>query len=229
MIKAILFDMDGVIYDSMGANALAWHEAMSSVGAKSTLEDFYLFEGRTGSAIIDILFERSFGRKATENEKKEIYQTKVNLFDKMQPDGAKPMDGIKEVLAIVKETGLIPVIVTGSGQQSMFDRLEQHFPAVYDKEKIVTAYDVKHGKPHPEPYLTGMEKAGITPEEAIVVENAPLGVKAAKAAGIFTIAVNTGPLANRKLQEAGADLVFPSMHKLAGELKRIVAEIRLKQ
>ncbi|TDA83855.1 HAD family hydrolase [Phocaeicola dorei] len=229
MIKAILFDMDGVIYDSMGANALAWHEAMSSVGAKSTLEDFYLFEGRTGSAIIDILFERSFGRKATENEKKEIYQTKVNLFDKMQPDGAKPMDGIKEVLAIVKETGLIPVIVTGSGQQSMFDRLEQHFPAVYDKEKIVTAYDVKHGKPHPEPYLTGMEKAGVTPEEAIVVENAPLGVKAAKAAGIFTIAVNTGPLANRKLLEAGADLVFPSMHKLAGELKRIVAEIPLKQ
>lgn len=221
--------MDGVIYDSMGANALAWHEAMSSVGAKSTLEDFYLFEGRTGSAIIDILFERSFGRKATENEKKEIYQTKVNLFDKMQPDGAKPMDGIKEVLAIVKETGLIPVIVTGSGQQSMFDRLEQHFPAVYDKEKIVTAYDVKHGKPHPEPYLTGMEKAGVTPEEAIVVENAPLGVKAAKAAGIFTIAVNTGPLANRKLLEAGADLVFPSMYKLAGKLKRIVAEIRLKQ
>lgn len=221
--------MDGIIYDSMGANALAWHEAMSSVGAKSTLEDFYLFEGRTGSAIIDILFERSFGRKATENEKKEIYQTKVNLFDKMQPDGAKPMDGIKEVLAIVKETGLIPVIVTGSGQQSMFDRLEQHFPAVYDKEKIVTAYDVKHGKPHPEPYLTGMEKAGVTPEEAIVVENAPLGVKAAKAAGIFTIAVNTGPLANRKLLEAGADLVFPSMYKLAGELKRIVAEIPLKQ
>lgn len=221
--------MDGVIYDSMGANALAWHEAMSSVGAKSTLEDFYLFEGKTGSAIIDILFERSFGRKATENEKKEIYQTKVNLFDKMQPDGAKPMDGIKEVLAIVKETGLIPAIVTGSGQQSMFDRLEQHFPAVYDKEKIVTAYDVKHGKPHPEPYLTGMEKAGVTPEEAIVVENAPLGVKAAKAAGIFTIAVNTGPLANRKLLEAGADLVFPSMHKLAGELKRIVAEIPLKQ
>ena len=221
--------MDGVIYDSMGANALAWHEAMNSVGAESTLEDFYLLEGRTGSAIIDILFERSFGRKATENEKKEIYQTKVNLFDKMQPDGAKPMDGIKEVLAIVKETGLIPVIVTGSGQQSMFDRLEQHFPAVYDKEKIVTAYDVKHGKPHPEPYLTGMEKAGITPEEAIVVENAPLGVKAAKAAGIFTIAVNTGPLANRKLLEAGADLVFPSMHKLAGELKRIVAEIPLKQ
>ena len=221
--------MDGVIYDSMGANALAWHEAMSSVGAKSTLEDFYLFEGRTGSAIIDILFERSFGRKATENEKKEIYQTKVNLFDKMQPDGAKPMDGIKEVLAIVKETGLIPVIVTGSGQQSMFDRLEQHFPAVYDKEKIVTAYDVKHGKPHPEPYLTGMEKAGVTPEEAIVVENAPLGVKAAKAAGIFTIAVNTGPLANRKLLEPGADLVCRSMYKLAGKLKRIVAEIRLKQ
>lgn len=222
MIKAILFDMDGTIYDSMGTNALAWHEAMNSVGAKSTIEDFYLFEGRTGYAIIDILFERNFGKKATEKEKQDIYNLKVNLFNKMQPNGAKPMDGIKEVLTIVKEMGLITVIVTGSGQQSMFDRLEQHFPTVYNKNRIVTAYDVKNGKPHPEPYLIGLKKAGVNPKEAIVIENAPLGVESAKAAGIFTIAVNTGTLANQLLAKAGADLIFSSMHKLAENLKFII-------
>ncbi len=222
MIKAILFDMDGTIYDSMGINALAWHEAMNSVGAKSTIEDFYLFEGRTGSAIIDILFERNFGKKATEKEKQDIYNLKVNLFNKMQPNGAKPMDGIKEVLTIVKEIGLITVIVTGSGQQSMFDRLEQHFPTVYDKNRIVTAYDVKNGKPHPEPYLIGLKKAGVNPKEAIVIENAPLGIESAKAAGIFTIAVNTGTLANRLLAKAGADLIFFSMYKLAEKLEFII-------
>lgn len=229
MIRAILFDMDGVIYDSMSTNALAWHEAMNSVGAKSTIEDFYLLEGRTGSAIIDILFERSFGKKATEKEKQDIYNLKVNIFNMMQPNGAKPMNGIKEVLTIVKEIGLIPVIVTGSGQQSMFDRLEQHFPTVYDRKRIVTAYDVKQGKPHPEPYLMGLEKAGVNPEEAIVIENAPLGVKSAKAAGIFTIAVNTGMLANQQLAKAGADLIFSSMHTLAKELKFIVYGNYIKQ
>lgn len=107
----------------------------------------------------------------------------------------------------------------------MFDGLEQHFPTVYNRNRIVTAYDVKCGKPHPEPYLIGLEKAGVNPEEAIVIENAPLGIKSAKAAGIFTIAVNTGILANQQLVKAGADLIFSSMHKLAEELEFIVYEI----
>ena len=57
---------------------------------------------------------------------------------------------------------------------------------------MVTAFDVKHGKPHPEPYLMALEKGGFNVNEAIVIENAPLGVQAGIAAGIFTIAVNTG-------------------------------------
>lgn len=61
----------------------------------------------------------------------------------------------------------------------------------------MTAFDVKLGKPHPEPYLMGLEKAGVKSHEAFVVENAPMGVRAGVAAGIFTIAVNTGPLDDR--------------------------------
>ena len=76
---------------------------------------------------------------------------------------------------------------------------------------MVTAFDVKHGKPNPEPYLTGLQKAGVSANEAIVVENAPLGIRAGVAAGIFTVAVNTGPLADEVLQEEGANLLFHSM------------------
>ena len=67
----------------------------------------------------------------------------------------------------------------------------------------------------PEPYLKGLEKGGLKPNEAIVVENAPLGVKAGVAARIFTVAVNTGPLPPEMLSEAGAGIVFPSMQALA--------------
>jgi beta-phosphoglucomutase-like phosphatase (HAD superfamily) len=79
---------------------------------------------------------------------------------------------------------------------------------------MVTAYDVKYGKPNPEPYLMGLKKAGVSASEAVVVENAPLGVRAGVAAGIFTIAVNTGPLPDEVLGREGANVVFPSMQYL---------------
>ena len=80
---------------------------------------------------------------------------------------------------------------------------------------MVTAYDVKYGKPHPEPYLMGLQKAGVAANEAIVIENAPMGVEAGVAAGIFTIAVNTGPLPDQVLLDQGANLLFPNMETLA--------------
>ena len=79
---------------------------------------------------------------------------------------------------------------------------------------MVTSFDVKHGKPDPEPYLIGLSKAHIRPWEGLVIENAPLGVKAGSSAHIFTIAVNTGPLPDQVLWDAGADLLFPSMQAL---------------
>ena len=103
------------------------------------------------------------------------------------------------------------MVVTGSGQKSLLDKLNHHFPDIFKPELMVTAFDVKYGKPNPEPYLMALRKAGIQPNEAIVVENAPLGVRAGVAAGIFTVAVNTGPLPDKTLLDEGADLLFPSM------------------
>ena len=83
-----------------------------------------------------------------------------------------------------------------------------------DKELMVTAFDVKYGKPHPEPYLMALKKGDLKADEPVVIENAPLGVEAGHKAGIFTIAVNTGPLDGQVLLDAGADLLFPSMQAL---------------
>jgi beta-phosphoglucomutase-like phosphatase (HAD superfamily) len=80
---------------------------------------------------------------------------------------------------------------------------------------MVTAFDVKYGKPNPEPYLIGKRKGNLELNEGIVVENAPLGIESSSKAGFFTVAVNTGPLDNKILLDAGADLLFPSMQELA--------------
>jgi len=221
MIKAFLFDMDGVLYDSMPGHVQAWRDVMLEFGIPSTLDDFYLLEGRTGCSTIDALFIRHFGHGATDEEKKNIYRLKTERFIKMAGYN-QAMPGSIEVLEKVKKAGLMRVIVTGSGQKSLFENIDNHFPGYFNRSLMVTAYDVKIGKPHPEPYLMGLKKAGITANEAIVVENAPLGVEAAKAAGIFTIAVNTGPLNNKILQDAGADVIYGSMTELSENIEKYI-------
>jgi HAD superfamily hydrolase (TIGR01509 family) len=133
------------------------------------------------------------------------------------------MPGANHVLATVKAAGLERVLVTGSGQITLIDKLEHSYPGSFSKDKMVTAFDVKCGKPHPEPYLMGLQKASARPEEAIVVENAPLGVEAAVAANIFTVAVNTGPLPDNVLTDAGANILFDSMDDLAKAMPTIIA------
>ncbi len=86
----------------------------------------------------------------------------------------------------------------------------------------VTARDVKQGKPLPEPYLRAMEKAGVKSIEAVAVENAPLGVKSAAAAGAFTIGVTTGPIPREEMESAGADIVYSSMPELAADFGSLI-------
>lgn len=219
--KAVLFDMDGVLYDSMRFHSRAWYEVSLKHNLSCKLEDFYMFEGRTGASTIDELYQRTFHRNATEEEKESIYKEKADLFVKYN-DGL-PMHGAMDVLNEVKASGLKRLIVTGSGQLSLIDKLNHSYPGHFEREKMVTAFDVKIGKPHPEPYLMGLKKAEALANEAFVVENAPMGVQAATAANIFTIAVNTGPLADTVLIEAGADLLYPDMSSLAKDWKKIIS------
>ena len=208
-LKAVLFDMDGVLFDSMPNHAESWHKIMKRFGFGLSREEAYMHEGRTGASTINIVSRRERGHDATEEEIKAIYQAKTEEFNKCPK--AERMPGALEVLTKIKSEGLTPMVVTGSGQTSLLDRLNHNFPGIFQANLMVTAFDVKYGKPNPEPYLMGLEKAGVKANEAIVVENAPIGVQAGAAAGIFTIAVNTGPLDGQVLLDAGANLLFPSM------------------
>lgn len=218
-LKSVLFDMDGVLFDSMPYHAEAWYKTMKAHGLNLSREEAYLHEGRTGAGTINIVCQRQLGRDATQEEIESIYLEKSIEFNK-HPQ-AERMPGAWELLQKIKAEGIIPTVVTGSGQASLLDRLEHNFPGMFRQELMVTAFDVKYGKPNPEPYLMALEKGGLKPNEAIVIENAPLGVEAGHKAGIFTIAVNTGPLNGEILLNAGADLLFPSMQSLCESWEKL--------
>ena len=125
----------------------------------------------------------------------------------------------------IQQAGISIGIVTGSGQRPLIARILKDFGKYVTPDHITTAYDVKRGKPNPDPYLMGLQKAGgIAPNEAIVIENAPLGVKAGVAASIYTIAVNTGPLPDQVLLDAGANILFPSVKALSDNFNSFLLE-----
>lgn len=211
--KAVFFDMDGVLFDSMPNHASSWVQVCKEFGLPMTIEEAYMHEGRTGASTINILAQRTWNRNATEEEIQQIYDGKCQIFNAL-PEASK-MEGAEKVLQRVKEKGWTIVVVTGSGQKSLLGRLENTYPNYFTSDLIVSSKDVKKGKPNPDPYLMGLKKTNLKPWEAIVVENAPLGVRSAVVAKIFTIAVNTGPLPDSSLLQEGANLLFPNMTALA--------------
>ena len=223
-LKAVLFDMDGVLFDSMPNHALSWHKVMETHGLDLPYDDAYLHEGRTGDDTIQIICRKQ-GVTISDEGIKAIYKEKTELF-KTLPAPVR-MAGSYELIIKIMNDGLIPMIVTGSGQTSLLDSLNVSFPCVFRAERMVTAFDVKFGKPNPEPYLKALEKGHLKPWEAIVIENAPLGIEAAHRAGLFIIAVNTGPLSDSILCEAGANLLYLSMPDLNEDWNNIIPKFKI--
>lgn len=235
-LRAAMFDMDGVLFDSMKNHAYSWHHTMAHFGLDLPEWEAYMHEGRTGAGTINIVSMRQRGYEATKEEIDEIYKYKSELFN-TRPQ-AERMPGAYELLCKVKESGITPMVVTGSGQKTLLERLNNNFPDIFRKELMVTAFDVTFGKPNPEPYLMGMEKfytfsnrecedkTKVTPNNFIVVENAPLGVQAGVAAGVFTIAVNTGPIPDSALLDQGANLLFHSMQDLCDNWEKVVESLK---
>ena len=224
-IQAVLFDMDGVLYNSMPAHCKSWFQTMTEFGYHCTYEEFFIHEGRTGGSTINLLTQREFGRDATEEEIKVIYARKTELFTQYNQGETIPF--AREMLQQVKSNGLDTILVTGSGQHSLLGKLEENFPGIFVREKMVTAFDVKNGKPNPEPYLKGLTQGGrLETNQAVVVENAPMGVQSASDAGIFCIAINTGPIDEQVLYDAGADIVLPSMEDLFVKWESILASLK---
>lgn len=223
-INTALIDMDGVLYDSMKNHTAAWYKMVKELGIECDRDEFYLYEGMTGAATINLLFKRAFGHPATKEQIKELYHKKTAYFSELPKP--EPMPGAGTMLNILKQNHITAVLVTGSGQNSLIDRLNIDYPGMFISGNKITAHDVKHGKPNPEPYLKGLELVKSQPDQAIVIENAPLGVAAGHAAGCFTIAITTGPIPESKLWENGADIVYKSMPEFAGLLPGLLKEMR---
>ena len=180
----------------------------------------YRNEGRTSTGVIQEHHQQMFGTDATPELIEAIYADKSAHFTEMTGGFPGIIPNVDKVLYFLRAQGIQCWVVTGSGQRNLINALNETFDNVFTG--IISSFDVVKGKPDPEPYLKAWERSGFKKEECAVVENAPLGVRAAKAAGLYTFAVNTGPLPDEELAAEGADRIFHSMAELLDWLQKIV-------
>ena len=211
-LKAVFFDQDGVLYNSMPYHAESWAWAMTKHGLPYTAMECYRNEGRTSTGVIQEHHRQIYGTDATPELIEAIYKDKTEHFTEMTGGFPGIIPDVDKVLQYLHKNGIQCWVVTGSGQRDLINALNKTFDNVFTG--IISSFDVKKGKPDPEPYLKAWERSGFKKEECLVVENAPLGVRAAKAAGLFTCAVNTGILPDADLEAEHADKVFPNMAAL---------------
>ena len=219
--KVVLFDMDGVLYNSMPNHAKAWQRAMAEFGIDFTAEDAYATEGARGVDTVRKYAKVQLGKELTEDEAEEMYQLKARYFHEMPTTDI--FEGVKDLMQKIQDCGLRIGIVTGSGQRQLINRLLSDFKDFINETQVTTAFDVKRGKPNPDPYLIGLQKAGnFAPHEGIVVENAPLGVRAGVAAGCFTVAINSGPLPDTALLSEGANILFDTVSDFSNSWEQLM-------
>lgn len=185
VLKAVIFDMDGVLVDSMSDHAEAVQHIFDDIGVEMDKQDIFEREGERTVDIVEFLLEKGTG-DASKYDISDIVERYIAEFNRIAE--MKVFEGMQECLNVLKKRFDLAV-VSGSDRPIVNDIIDSKYPGVF--RELVTADDVQRGKPEPDPYLKAIEMLGISGHETIVVENAPMGVEAAKRAGLCCVAVPT--------------------------------------
>lgn len=187
MIKAVIFDMDGVVVESTGQDFSAWKKTFKEQGRRLTYDQYLSFLGKKGEEIV----QQNINPRITKDEAAKIVKRKEQiLLEDIRKNGIKPIKGAKQTIQFLRQNNFkiglgtsapiakADVILESLGIKNLFDT-------------YVVAEEVKRGKPHPEIYLKVAKKLNLNSKECLVIEDAPAGIAAAKNAGMKCIAITT--------------------------------------
>ena len=208
-IRGVLFDLDGTLIRSMEDHYRAWKQALSPFGYALSRQEYFRLEGLPVKEIArqycELAGAPEVAHEAVMREKERYYLANHRL---------RFYANAQSVVKMTRRRMIRSAIVTAGLKDRVVRSLPADFLELFDG--LVTGDLTARGKPFPDPYLKGLEILGLTPGEAIVVENAPIGIRSAKAAGLFCVAI-CSTLPKEDLHEA--DLTIGAI----GELKALLS------
>ena len=204
--EAIIFDMDGVVTDTMPYHYRAWKKVFNRARINVSRFDIYIREGQQGiNTVRDVFREKN--KDITDKEAKDLLVEKERLFKRIVRRRFIP-----DALALVRHLyrkGFKLALVTGTSKGEVKKIL---LPDIYKVFNVIIAGDdCQRGKPHPEPYLRAIRELRVDNSCALVIENAPSGIEAAKKAKLCCLALATS-LGKKYLEQA--DIIFDSIADL---------------
>lgn len=214
MIKAVIYDMDGLFADSESLHTVAWNEFLKRFGHKITDVPDEIRRGFTGIRVIDGMIQVNEILKLGDNIEK-LYREREKVWVEIVKEKLELMPGAMESLKLFKSIGL-KTTITSSGSNEYIQTVLDKFSLREYFDVVITGDDVKKGKPDPEPYLAACEKLGMKPEECLVLEDAEKGVRSAKAAGCKCIGIDNPDTPPQNLSKA--DLTLNSLGEITLEI-----------
>jgi beta-phosphoglucomutase len=211
--QAALFDMDGVLIDSYRAHFESWRRTADERGRVYTEEQFAAGFGRTSREVIAEQWESAGqGERLSDEQIARIDERKEALFREIIAADFPAMPGAVELIAVLVEAGF-RVAVGSSGPRENVQLAIERLGIGKLLSAVITGHDVKHGKPDPQVFLLAAERCGTAPNRCVVIEDAPVGIEAARRGGMHVIGLASTGRTVAQLQ--AADLVVTSLHDLS--------------
>jgi beta-phosphoglucomutase len=212
MIRAVIFDFDGVLADTMSDNCKAWQNAFAFYGFYMDAIEYYRLEGMGRFQIAQHFIDKYF---LDPSIKKDVVEAKE--MDYKKNNSFKYYQYVHDIFSFLNEKDIPIAIVTGASRDRIKEHLDEKISVCL--KALVTADDVINTKPNPEPYLSAATMLGINAKECLVIENAILGIDSAKSAGCYCFALETTLSA---IDLSKADEIFTNHFQLLNRLKEIV-------
>lgn len=214
--RAVIFDLDGVIIDSMPFYYLAWKGAFKEFDIDISEEEVYQREGEKREITAREVYIKFKHKEPSPDIIKLIIKTKEEIYKEKFKLQVFP--GIQELLTTLKGKNVKLALVTGSVRQTI-QQFQKDCPLFDLFDVVITGEDTKNGKPAPDPYNLAIKKLGISLINCYAVENGPLGIRSAVNAGLICFAVKgPSPLSAEVLKNAGAFSVYENIEGLKKHL-----------
>jgi beta-phosphoglucomutase family hydrolase len=198
-LSAVIFDFDGVVIDSHEAHERSWFLLAEELGQTLTRETFVSTFGQRNESILPFL---GWAEEGDRERIQQLGDRKESLYREiLRADGIEPLPGVVALLEDLKSNGIPCAIGTSTPRANVECVLDLTGLGGLFRD-IAASEDVSRGKPDPEVFLKAAAKLGAAPAECVVIEDAHVGIRAAKAAGMKAVAVTTTHAAESLAPEA---------------------------
>ena len=204
---SVIFDMDGVLADTGPIHFDSWVKMTSEIGYHFSKEFFEKTFGQQSPSIV----RKLVGHRIEQELVEKWAALKEQYYREMVKDKLKPLPGVKRIIQELKSYGF-KLAVGSSGPRENVELLINTLKLKKDFDVLISAAEVKNGKPAPDVFLISAKKLKTEPKNCLVIEDAPVGIEAAKRAGMKSIALTT---THEKNELLNADLIVKDLSKVS--------------